>query len=227
MKKHSLIAIDLAKNSFQVCVLDPHNKVTLNTRVKRSQLAQLIAQQKTGPLAMEACYSSHYWARLFSEMGHDVKLIPAQHVKPFVRGNKNDHNDALAIAEAAQRPNIKFVPIKTTDQQDIQALHRIRERIVDQRTGLINQTRGILSEYGIITQKGIKHFSTLLAALSQPREFTGLMKEQLQLIAQEYHVLTDRLNNLNRQLKDIADKQWSVKNRISTNVIKNYQWFER
>ncbi|MCG7988599.1 MAG: IS110 family transposase [Candidatus Thiodiazotropha weberae] len=206
MKKHSLIAIDLAKNNFQVCVLDPHNKVTLNMRLKRSQLAELIAQQKPGPVAMEACYSSHYWARLFSEMGHDVKLIPALHVKPFVRGNKNDHNDALAIAEASQRPNIKFVPIKTIDQQDIQALHRIRERIVGQRTGLINQTRGILSEYGIITQKGIKHFSTLLAALSQPeaREFTGLMKDQLQLIAQEYRVLTDRLNKLNRQLKDIA-----------------------
>ena len=208
MKKHNLIAIDLAKNSFQVCVLDAHNHVILNKRVKRSQLAQLIAQQKPGPLAMEACYSSHYWARLFTEMGHDVKLIPAQHVKPFVRGNKNDHNDALAIAESVQRPNIKFVPIKTTEQQDIQALHRIRQRIVRQRTGLINQTRGILSEYGIIAHKGVKHFSALLAALSQPEasEFTGLMKEQLQLIAQEYHALTDRLNKLNQKLKDLADK---------------------
>ena len=208
MKKHSLTTIDLAKNSFQVCVLDAHNHVTLNKRVKRSQLAQLVAQQKTGLLAMEACYSSHYWGRLFTEMGHDVKLIPAQHVKPFVRGNKNDHNDALAIAEAAQRPNIKFVPIKTTEQQDIQAIHRIRQRIVRQRTGLINQTRGILSEYGIIANKGIKHFSTLLAILSQPEatEFTGLMKEQLQLIAQEFQALTDRLNTLNQQLKKIADK---------------------
>ncbi|MEW8626346.1 MAG: IS110 family transposase [Candidatus Thiodiazotropha sp.] len=207
MKKHSLIAIDLAKNSFQVCVLDTHSHVILNKRVKRSQLVQLIAQQKPSSLAMEACYSSHYWARLFTDMGHDVKLIPAQHVKPFVRGNKNDHNDALAIAEAAQRPSIEFVPIKTTEQQDIQALHRIRQRIVQQRTGLINQTRGILSEYGIIAHKGIKHFSTLLASLSQPDafEFTGLMKEQLQLIAQEYHALSDRLNKLNYQLKDIAE----------------------
>ncbi|WP_316369658.1 IS110 family transposase [Candidatus Thiodiazotropha sp. CDECU1] len=208
MKKHSLIAIDLAKNSFQVCVLDSHNHITLNKRIKRSQLTQLIAQQKTGLLAMEACYSSHYWARLFAEMGHDVKLIPAQHVKPFVRGNKNDHNDALAIAEAAQRPNIKFVPIKTTEQQDLQALHRIRQRIVRQRTGMVNQTRGILSEYGIIAPKGIIHFSTLLSALSQPEasEFSGLMKEQLQLIAQEYHTLTDRLNQLNQQLKEIAER---------------------
>jgi transposase len=106
---------------------------------------------------MEACYSSHYWARLFSEMGHDVKLIPAQHVKPFVRGNKNDHNDALAIGEAAQRPNIKFVPIKTTEQQDIQALHRIRERIVNQRTGLVNQTRGI--PYSCINTVSNCHFT--------------------------------------------------------------------
>jgi transposase len=88
MKKHGLIAIDLAKNIFQVCVLDAHNQVTLNKRVNRSHLAQLIAQQKPGLLAMEACYSSHYWARLFSERGHDVKLIPAQHLKPFVRGKE-------------------------------------------------------------------------------------------------------------------------------------------
>lgn len=206
MKKHSLTAIDLAKNSFQVCLLGANNHIALNKRVKRSQLAQLIAQQKPGILAMEACYSSHYWARLFTEMGHDVKLIPAQHVKPFVRGNKNDHNDALAIAEAAQRPNIKFVPIKTTEQQDIQALHRIRQRIVRQRTGLVNQTRGILSEYGIIANKGIRHFSLLLASLSQPEAevFSGLMKEQLQLIADEYQSLTVRLNKLNQQLKEIA-----------------------
>jgi transposase len=84
--KNSLISIDLAKNVFQVCVLDMHNQVTLNKRVKRNHLAQLIAQQKPGLLAMEACYSSHYWASLFSEMGHDVKLIPAQHVKPFMWG---------------------------------------------------------------------------------------------------------------------------------------------
>lgn len=155
---------------------------------------------------MEACYSNHYWARLFTEMGYNVKLIPAQHVKPFVRGNKNDHNDALAIAEAVQRPSIKFVPIKTTEQQDIQALHRIRQRIVRQRTGLVNQTRGILSEYGIIANKGIRHFSMLLASLSQPEAeaFSGLMKEQLQLIAHEYRSLTVRLNKLNQQLKEIA-----------------------
>lgn len=97
---------------------------------------------------MEACYSSHYWARLFESYGHSVKLLPAQHVTPFVRGNKSDRNDAVAIAEAAQRPNIIPVPIKSIEQQDIQNLHRIRERYVSHRTGLINQTRGLLAEYG-------------------------------------------------------------------------------
>lgn len=122
MAKHNLISIDLAKNVFQICCITKTQKVTVNKSIRRDELATFIAQQEPTTIAMEACYSSHYWARRFEALGHKVLLLPAQHVKPLVRGNKSDHNDAVAIAEAALRPNIKPVPVKNLEQQDIQVL---------------------------------------------------------------------------------------------------------
>ncbi|MCU7928495.1 MAG: IS110 family transposase [Candidatus Thiodiazotropha sp. (ex Dulcina madagascariensis)] len=151
------IAIDLAKNVFQVCTFNSHGKILTNKQVSRSKLLAMMRQFEPTIIVMEACYSANYWARVFSEMGHDVKLIPAQHVKPFVRGNKNDANDAIAIAEASLRPRMRFVEFKTVAQQDIQMLHRIRSRHIEERTRIANQTRGLLSEYGIIVPKGISH----------------------------------------------------------------------
>ena len=132
MNNHSLIAIDLAKNIFQVCIVNSNNRVLVNRQHTRTSLNDFIVNQPPTTIAMEVCYFSHYWARLFHSYGHQVKLLPAQHVKPFVRGNKNDNNVALAIAEAARRPNIRPVPIKTVAQQDIQCIHRLRERMVTQ-----------------------------------------------------------------------------------------------
>lgn len=155
---------------------------------------------------MDACYSSHYWGRLFESYGHQVKLLPAQHVKPFVRGNKNDHNDALAIGEAAQRPNIKSVPIKTIEQQDIQILHRLRERCVSQRTALSNQTRDLLSEYGIVFSQGFNAFKQTLAMLIDPadKQLTPIIKQELQYVSDEFDRLCHRLNALNHTLSTIA-----------------------
>jgi transposase len=104
---------------------------------------------------MEACGGANYWAREFIALGHEVKLIAPQYVKPFVKGNKNDYNDAEAITEAAQRPNMRFVPIKSVEQQDIQNFHRQRERIKKERTALVNQIRGLLAEYGLVINKGV------------------------------------------------------------------------
>lgn len=168
MNHLNTIAIDLAKNVFQVCILSPDRTVIHNKQVSRAKLPRLLANLETSIVAMEACYSSHYWARVFSEMGHQVHLIPAQHVKPFVRGNKNDRNDALAIAEASWRPNLKCVPIKTVEQQDIQALHRIRDKLMARRTCVINQMRGLLSEYGIIIPMGLAGFKQHVALLLEP-----------------------------------------------------------
>lgn len=207
MAKHNLIAIDLAKNVFQACGLTHNQKIAFNKSLKRKELAEFMANQPPVEVAMEACYSSHYWARRFKEMGHTVKLLPAQHVTPFVRGNKSDHNDAVAIGEAARRPNILPVPIKTVEQQDIQCLHRMRERYVAHRTGLINQTRGLLSEYGIIAPQGHKAFCQLLGEVSQP-SFSGLsplLKAQLSQIADEYYGHTDRIDEITQTLTTIAN----------------------
>jgi transposase len=205
MNKHSLISIDLAKMVFQACLLE-NNKVKKNKSLRRNELLKFIALQKPTQIFMEACYSSHYWGREFQSLGHQVFLIPAQHVKPFVRGNKNDRNDALAIAEAGQRPGIKFVPIKTVEQQDVQMLHRIRDRKVAQRTGLINQTRGILSEYGVIAPQSLKAFSQLLARCTDDKlqQVTPMLREQLWVIREEYEFLCDRIDDLNDKLRKLA-----------------------
>jgi transposase len=206
VNQHNLIAIDLAKNVFQVCGMNARQKVTFNRQLRRTELAAFMQNQPPLEVAMEACYSSHYWGRCFEAMGHTVSLLPAQHVAPFVRGNKSDHNDALAIAEAAHRPHITPVPIKTVEQQDIQALHRLRERYVSERTALINQTRGLLSEYGIITPLGHKAFCVLLREVSQPGagQLSPVLKIQVSQITEEYYGLTNRVKELTDTLKTLA-----------------------
>jgi transposase len=133
-------------------------------------------------------------------------LIPAQHVTPFVRGNKSDHNDAIAIGEAARRPNLKPVPIKTIEQSDVQCNHRMRERYVRDKTGLTNQTRGLLSEYGVIGAAGHKAFSTLIREVSAP-EYEGLsplLKDQLNSVSDEYWYQNPRIQEYNRILSEMA-----------------------
>jgi len=147
MNKVTLISVDLAKDVFQVAGFTDRLKEVFNRQVKRRDLTRFLVQQPTCEVVMEACYSSHYWGRVFRDMGHRVRLLPAQHVKPFVRGNKSDHNDAVAIAEASRRPKINEVPIKTVAQQEIQSLHRMRDLCVQRRTAVMNQARGLLSEY--------------------------------------------------------------------------------
>lgn len=208
MAKHNLIAVDLAKNVFQVCGVTRQQKVVFNKRLKRVELAEFMMNQPPTDVAMEACYSSHYWGRCFEAMGHNVSLLPAQHVTPFVRGNKSDRNDVVAIAEAARRPKIVPVPIKSVEQQDIQCLHRLRERYVSHRTGLINQTRGLLSEYGIVSPKGHKAFCLLLREVSQPsnKALSSLLKTELVQLADEYYSLTDRIEDINQTLSKIAHR---------------------
>lgn len=207
MTQHKILAIDLAKNVFQVCGLNRANSVTFNKQINRNALPDFIAQQAPTTIAMEACYSSHHWARLFSSYGHRVLLIPAQHVKPFVRGNKNDHNDAIAIAEAAQRPNITPVPIKTVEQQDIQSLHRLRDRYVAKRTSLMNQARGLLAEYGIVSPQGHKAFCALLHRVSEAgsHELSPLLRPHFRAIADDYYLLCDRIQEIQHTLQSLAE----------------------
>ena len=144
------LGIDLAKNVFQLHGVNRHGQAVLTKRVTRAKLAETVANLPPCLIGLEACASSHYWARELEKFGHTVKLIAPQFVKPYVKTNKNDAADAEAISEAVARPNMRFVPVKTVAQQDIQAVHRIRERRVKERTALLNQIRGLLAEYGLI-----------------------------------------------------------------------------
>ena len=206
MNKNTVISIDLAKNVFQICILDKHGKQKTNKRLSRAKLLAYIAQQSPATIAMEACYSSHYWAREFTALGHTARLIPAQHVKPFVRGNKNDANDALAIAEAAFRPNIRPVPIKSIYQQDIQSYHRIRERLIGSRTALSNQTRGLLSEYGVVMNQGYACFTKTLAELIDEADsrLTSEMKAMLIELREEFNQVTQRLKNIDQRIRQFS-----------------------
>lgn len=206
MIKTTVIAIDLAKNVFQVCGLTGRQKVRFNKTLRRAELAAFMAQQQRTEVVMEACYSSHYWARTFETMGHRVKLLPAQFVKPFVRGHKSDRNDAVAIAEASMRPNIMPVPIKTVDQQDIQVLHRIRDRYVARRTGMINQARGLLSEYGIVAPQGHKALRELLREVAAPGSsyLSDLIRPEFAQLIDEYCWLSDRIDDINEKLTAFA-----------------------
>lgn len=158
--------------------------------LKRSQVLPYFANLPTSRVGMEACASAHYWARELGALGHEVKLIPPQYVKPYVRGNKNDYNDALAISEAVVRPEMRFVAAKTTDQQDIQALHRLRERCLCDRTALCNQLRGLLAEYGLIFPKGVNTLRRCLPEVLEDAE-NGLSDLFRRLLARGYQQLRD------------------------------------
>jgi len=149
------IGIDLAKTVFHIHAVDQRGNKVFSKKLKREQLAEFINQQPPCLIGMEACSGAHYWATKFKSFGHDVRLIAPQFVKPYVQGNKNDWNDARAIAEAVTRPHMRFVPIKDVEQLAMQSMHRVRSQLVKQRTALANEIRGLLSEYGIVIQEGI------------------------------------------------------------------------
>ena len=155
MRKHNenravkIMGIDLAKRSLHVYGEDADGRKAISKKFSRQKIKEYLANLPPCTIAMEACGSAHYWARLLQSYGHEVKLIAPQFVKPYVKSNKNDAADAEAICEAAQRPNMRFVAVKAVGQQDVQAIHRMRSLAVERRTAQINQIRGLLLEYGI------------------------------------------------------------------------------
>ncbi len=197
--KCKTIGLDLAKNTFQVCGVDEHSHPIFNQKLKRNKLVAFMAQQPPTVVVMEACYSAHFWGRELAKLGHQTRLIPAQHVTPFVRGNKNDHNDAFAIVEASQRPHIRFVPVKSESQQEVLFLHRVRERLQRNRTSLVNQVRGMLSEFGIIAPQGVKALRvTLSETIGNDRCSHGLHN----LVANAYVELLET----EQRIKDIESQ---------------------
>ncbi len=155
---------------------------------------------------MEACYSSHYWGRFCRQAGHEVKLIPAQHVTPFVRGNKNDSNDALAIFEASSRPHIRFVPIKTEEQQEILMMHRIRERLIKQRIACTNQIRGLLVDFGIVFPQGFTAFKQAMWDIICDEQQRSTIKFLVNQIYDEYLMISTQLKSINALIKQLVEK---------------------
>jgi len=186
------IGIDLAKCVFQIHGVDSHEQVKVRKALKRRQVLDFFRQLEPCLIAMEACGSAHYWGRELTKLGHEVKLIAPQFVKPYVKSGKNDANDAEAICEAASRPTMRFVALKTPDQQAGQALHRVRSRLVRARTALVNEVRGLLGEFGIIgTAKGISACRRLIAAVLEDAE-SGLPGTMRELLAQRSEELTQQ-----------------------------------
>ena len=144
----AVIGIDIGKNSFHVVGLDSRGAIVLRQKWSRGQVEARLANMSPCLIGMEACVGAHHLSRKLKALGHDARLMPAKYVRPYSKGQKNDFRDAEAIAEAVQRPTMKFVATKTAEQLDLQALHRVRERLVSQRTGIINQIRAFLLERG-------------------------------------------------------------------------------
>ena len=154
MRKHNTIGVDLAKNVIQVCVVSVSNKELLNKELTRKKFTEFLVRQKPALVAFEACATAHYWARVALRHGHQIKIIPAQAIVPFRQGHKTDSNDALAVAETANRPNIKVAPCKGIEQQGMQSVQRSRELLVQERTALSNHLRGLLLEFGVVIPRG-------------------------------------------------------------------------
>ncbi len=203
MGKITMIGLDLAKNVFHVVCCDRNGKMTNKKMLKRSQVNKYFANLTQCLVGIEACASAHHWGRALTALGHQVKLIPPQYVKPYVRGNKNDYNDALAISEAVTRPEMRFVSIKTTEQQDIQTLHRLREKRVQDRTSLCNQLRGLLAEYGLILPKGINVLRRHLPELLEDgkSDLSDLFRRMLAQSYQQLEELDEYIDFFTQEIK--------------------------
>src|SRR5215467_12815331 len=164
------VGIDLGKTTFHLVALDDRGKVVIKNKFSRQQLLAFTANLPASLVGIEACSGAHFIGATLRDQGHDVRLIPAQFVKPFLKSNKNDFLDAEAIAEAVARQNMRFVPIKTDEQLDLQALHRVRDRLVHRRTALINQIRGFLLERGIVFPTGAANLRNRMAAILEDAE---------------------------------------------------------
>lgn len=166
MKKVSTIGLDLAKRVFQVHGVDAAGAVVVRRSLRRSQMVSYFGRVAPCVIGMEACATAHHWGRVLSELGHTVRLIPPAYAKAYVRRNKNDPADAEAICEAVSRPSMRFVPLKTAEEQAAGGLHRVREQLMKQRTMLINGLRGLMAEFGIVVLEGPQHVGELVAVLA-------------------------------------------------------------
>jgi transposase len=207
------VGIDLGKTTFHLVALDEHGKVVERKKYSRKQLLAYTANLQSSLIGIETCGGAHFLGKALREQGHEVRLIPAQFVKPFRKSNKNDFLDAEAIAEAVARQNMRFVPIKTDEQLDLQAMHRVRDRLVHRRTALINQIRGFLLERGITFAKGPAHLRKHMPAILEDAEqnLTPRMRNLLAQIWQEWKQLELDIESITGEIERISNEDEACK----------------
>ncbi|NNE85800.1 MAG: IS110 family transposase [Alphaproteobacteria bacterium] len=209
--KTTTVGLDLAKNVFQVHSVDEAGEVIVRRALRRRQVMPFFAGLEPCLIGMEACGTSHYWARELSALGHSVKLMPPAYVKPYVKRGKTDAGDAEAICEAVTRPTMRFVAIKSPEQQSLLALHRVRDLLIRQRTQLVNMIRGQLAEFGIVLAKGIQHMLRLVERLldGEALELPMLAAKIMITVAAQVRELQGRIGALEKELK-----LWSRDNQV-------------
>jgi len=202
------IGIDLGKTTFHLVALDEHGKVVIRKKFSRKQLLAYTGNLQAALIGIEACSGAHFIGARLRDQGHDVRLIPAQFVKPFVKSNKNDFVDAEAIAEAVTRQNMRFVPIKTDEQLDLQALHRVRDRLVHRRTAVINQIRGFLLERGITFAKGPANLRNQMPAILEDADaqLTPRMRTLLDHVWKEWKQLECDIEIASEEIERISQE---------------------
>src|SRR6202049_1616715 len=202
----AVIGVDIGKNSFHVVGLDQRGAIVLRQKWSRGQVQARFANMPPCLVGMEACVGAHHLSRQLKGLGHDARLMPAKYVRPYSKGQKNDFRDAEAIAEAVQRPTMKFVATKTADQLDLQALHRVRERLVGQRTGIINQIRAFLLERGIAVRQGLRFLrAELPGILAAPSDvLSPRMVGIIEGLAGDWRRLDERVESLSGEIETIA-----------------------
>jgi transposase len=202
----AVMGVDIGKNSFHVVGLDQRGAIVLRQRWSRGQVESRLANMPPCLIGMEACVGAHHLSRKLQRLGHDARLMPAKYVRPYSKGQKNDFRDAEAIAEAVQRPTMKFVATKTADQLDLQALHRVRERLVSQRTGILNQIRAFLLERGVPIRQGQRFLRAELPRIltAPPDVLSPRMVRVIEGLTGDWRHLDERIEGLSGEIEAIA-----------------------
>src|SRR5437773_7603256 len=202
----AVIGVDIGKNSFHVVGLDQRGAIVLRQKWSRGQVETRLANMPACLIGMEACVGAHHLSRKLRVLGHDARLMPAKYVRPYSKGQKNDFRDAEAIAEAVQRPTMKFVATKTAEQLDLQALHRVRARLVSQRTGIINQIRAFLLERGVAVRQGLGFLRAELPGIlaSRTEVLSPRMVSVIEGLAEDWRRLDERIDQLSSEIGVLA-----------------------
>jgi len=215
MTEYKRIGIDTSKAVFTLHGIDQQDRPVLRINLRRAQMISFFRKLPSTVIALEACGSSHYWARELTALGHTVRLIPPQYVKPYVKRGKNDRNDAEAICEAAGRPGMHFVPAKSVTQQAQGMVLKVRETLIGQRTALINTVRGHAAEFGIIAGKGAGKIVPLLSAIEQEAAIPPEAKEMFVLLSKQIDEVDARIKDVDAKL-NAAHKASEVSQRLVT-----------